>query len=65
IGGRVRGAWHRVLSARGVRVQVRLLDALSPSEVAAVSRAAARMGGFLERSVDLEWVGPGGDHRSR
>ncbi|HAW10548.1 MAG TPA: hypothetical protein DCX12_05680 [Chloroflexi bacterium] len=58
IGGRVRGAWHRVLSRRGVRVQVRMLDALSPSETAAVSRAADRMGAFLERSVDVEWVGP-------
>jgi hypothetical protein len=41
-----------------VRLQVRLLDALSPSETAAVNGAAARMSGFLERSVDLEWVGP-------
>jgi hypothetical protein len=35
-----------------------MLDPLSPSETAAVSRAADRMGAFLERSVDVEWVGP-------
>ncbi len=58
IGGRVRGAWRRVLSPRTVRIQVRLLVALSPAETAAVGRAAARMSGFLERSLDLEWVGP-------
>ena len=57
IGGRVRGAWRRVLSPRAVRLQMRLLDVLSPSETAAVGRAANRMSGFLERSVDLEWVG--------
>jgi len=58
IGGRVRGAWHWAVSARGVRLQVRLLDALSAAESAAVGRAAAHMSRFLERGVAVEWVGP-------
>lgn len=59
IGGRVRGAWRRVLSPRAVHLQVRLLDGLSASEIAAVEGAAARMSMFLERGVDVQWVGPG------
>lgn len=58
IGGRVRGAWRRVVRPRSVRVQVRLLDPLSPAERAAVARAAERMSRFLERPVDIEWEGP-------
>jgi hypothetical protein len=65
IRGRVRGAWRRVLSPRAVHLQVRLLDALSPSEIAAVGRAAARLSAFLERSVDVEWVGARASGRSR
>jgi hypothetical protein len=55
IEGRVRGAWRRVAGRTSVRVQVRLLDPLRPRERSAVARAAARMGEFLERPVELEW----------
>ena len=58
IGGRVRGAWHRVVRPRSARVQVRLLDPLRPAERAAVDRAADRMSRFLERPVEIEWEGP-------
>ena len=58
IGGRVRGAWHRVVRPRSVRVQVRLLDPLRPGERAAVDRAGDRMSRFLERPVEIECEGP-------
>jgi hypothetical protein len=58
IGGRVRGAWRRVVGVKSVRVQVRLLDPLRPAERAAVARAADRLGRFLERPVEIEWDGP-------
>jgi hypothetical protein len=58
IGGRVRGAWRRLVRPTSVRVQVRLLDPLRPAERAAVERAADRMSRFLERPVEIEWEGP-------
>jgi hypothetical protein len=61
IAGRVRGAWRRVVGPESVRLQVRLLDPLTPSERAAVARAAQRMGRFHERRVELEWETRGAD----
>jgi hypothetical protein len=58
IGGRVRGAWRRVVGVKSVRVQVRLLDPLRPAERTAVARAADRLGWFLESPVELEWEEP-------
>ena len=57
VGGRVRGAWRRVLTARTLRVEVRLLGPLTPAERAAVTRAAGRMGHFHDRRVELSWEG--------
>jgi hypothetical protein len=59
IGGRVRGAWRRVAGPKSVRVQVRVLSPLRPTERAAVAGAAERMGRFLELPVELEWEGRG------
>ena len=56
IGGRVRGSWRRTVAGRGVRVAVRSLDRLEPSEAAAVEEAAQRLGRFLERPVELSWL---------
>jgi hypothetical protein len=53
IGGRVRGAWRRTVTRTGVRVELRLLDILGPSEAAAVSKAVTRLGRFLESPVEL------------
>lgn len=55
VGGRVRGAWRRTV-ARGVHVDVRLLDQLAPVEVAAVEEAGQRLGHFLESPVTLTWL---------
>ena len=56
IGGRVRGAWRRIVQGRGVRVAVQSLDRLEPGEGAAVEEAGQRLGRFLERPVDLAWL---------
>ena len=56
IGGRVRGSWRRTVAGRGVRVAVRSLDRLEPSEAAAVEEAGQRLGRFLERPVELSWL---------
>jgi hypothetical protein len=53
IEGRARGAWRRTVTGGGVRVEVRLLDRLEPSEVAAVEKAGHRLARFLERPVEL------------
>jgi hypothetical protein len=55
IGGRVRGAWSRVVTPGLVRVDVRLLAPLSRTETGAVQRAAARLGRFLAAPVELRW----------
>jgi len=47
IGGRVRGAWSRVLTPGRVKIDVKSLAPLSGTEAAAVRRAAARFGEFL------------------
>ena len=57
VGGRVRGAWRRVLGRQTLRVEVRLLGPLSSAERTAVARAAARLGDFHERGVELSWEG--------
>jgi hypothetical protein len=56
VGGRVRGAWRRVVARGGVRVEVRLLDRLEPAEAAAVEEAGHRLGRFLGRPVELIWL---------
>jgi hypothetical protein len=53
IEGRARGDWRRTVTRGGVRVDVRLLDRLEPSEVAAVEKAGHRLARFLERPVEL------------
>jgi hypothetical protein len=58
IGGRVRGAWRRVVSPTRLRLELRLLDPLRPSERAAVTRAADRLSAFLGRPVELDWEAP-------
>ena len=54
IGGRVRGAWSRVLAPGRVKVDVKSLAPLSSSEGAAVRRAAARFGRFLAARAELK-----------
>ena len=54
IGGRVRGAWSRVLAPGRVKVDVKSLAPLSSSEGAAVHRAAARFGRFLAARAELK-----------
>lgn len=56
IGGRVHGAWRRLVSARGIRVEVRPLGRLEPAAMAAVESAVQRFSRFLERPVDLAWL---------
>lgn len=56
IGGVVRGGWRRTATRAGVRVEIRALDWLKPSERDAVTEAGRRFGRFLERPVDLEWL---------
>lgn len=56
IGGRVRGAWRRTVAGRGVRVAVRSVDRLEPPESAAVEEAGQRLGWFLERPLELDWL---------
>ena len=53
IGGRVRGAWSRVLAPGRVKVDVKSLAPLISSEGAAVRRAAARFGRFLGVRAEL------------
>lgn len=58
VGGQVCGAWHRSPSGEGVRVEVRPLAKLAPTERAAVDKAGNRLARFLERPVELTWVTP-------
>ncbi|HET7465867.1 MAG TPA: winged helix DNA-binding domain-containing protein [Candidatus Dormibacteraeota bacterium] len=61
IGGRVRGAWSRRVEPKGVRVDVKLLTALTPVEASAVKRAAAKLGTFLGSSkTELHGIDRGG-----
>jgi hypothetical protein len=56
IGGLVRGSWRRTLAPKVVEVEVRLLGPLDAAEMAAVERAAGRLGRFLERLAELRLV---------
>jgi hypothetical protein len=58
IEGRTRGAWRRTIARDRVRVDVQLLAALTPVEADAVTRAAERVGRFLERPVELRGLQP-------
>ena len=55
VDGRVRGAWRRTVQRDGMRVEIRLLDRLEPSEAAAVDKAAQRLSRFMERPVQVSW----------
>lgn len=56
IGGRVHGAWRRLVTAGGIRVEVRPLGRLEPADVAAVGSAGQRFSRFLGRPVELVWL---------
>jgi hypothetical protein len=56
VGGRVRGAWRRMVVHGRVRVEVRLLDRLDTAEAAAVEEAGHRLARFLGRPVELTWL---------
>ena len=53
IGGRVRGAWSRVLTPGLVKIDVRSLAPLSRTEAVAVRGAGARLGRFLGSRAEL------------
>ncbi len=53
VAGRVRGAWRRTAAHGALRLEVRLLDGLEPAEAAAVEEAGRRLGGFMDRPVEL------------
>jgi hypothetical protein len=55
IDGRVRGAWRRVSAGGAVRVELRVLEHLTPPEVAAAEKAGGLMSRFLERPLELAW----------
>src|SRR5216683_1206171 len=55
IDGRVRGAWRRVSVGGAVRVELRVLEHLTPPEVAAAEKAGGLMSRFLERPLELAW----------
>ena len=59
VAGEDAGTWKRTVGRSGVRVVVMPDAALSGADVAAVQGAAERLGGFLERSVELEVVTTG------
>jgi hypothetical protein len=56
IGGRVRGAWRRVVTRGGLRVEVRLLGSLEQAKVTAVEEASDRLSRFLEVPVEMAWI---------
>ena len=53
VGGRVRGAWSRVVMPNKVRIDLRLLAAPTPQEKAAIAVAATELGRFLGRPAEL------------
>ncbi|MGA8923117.1 MAG: crosslink repair DNA glycosylase YcaQ family protein, partial [Candidatus Dormiibacterota bacterium] len=57
-GGELRGAWRRVATPKGVRVEIRPLAPLSPAVRAGVEEAGRRFGRFLERPLELAWIQP-------
>lgn len=54
--GIVRGAWRRVPSKAGVRIEVRVMGRLTAGEVAAVETAGRRLGQHLAQPVDVVWM---------
>src|SRR5438445_672569 len=56
VAGIVRGAWRRVPSKTGVRIDVRVVDRLTAGEVAAVETAGRQLGRHLEEQVELVWI---------
>lgn len=58
IGGRVRGAWRRSARGTGVRIDIRLLDRLTPNEAASLEAARTQLSGFLGLPIDLRSTAP-------
>ncbi len=57
-GGELRGAWRKIVTPKGVRLEVSPLAPLSPAVRAGVEQAGRRFGRFLERPVELAWIQP-------
>ena len=57
-GGELRGAWRKVATSKGVRVEVRPVARLSPAVRAGIEEAALRFGRFLGRQVEVAWIEP-------
>jgi hypothetical protein len=55
-GGELRGAWRKIATAKGVRVEISSLAPLSPSVRSSVEEAGRRFGRFLGRPVELAWT---------
>jgi hypothetical protein len=56
VGGRVCGAWRRLQTRAGVRVEVRLFNRLRDAELEAVQQAGEKLSRFMERPVHLAWT---------
>lgn len=55
VGGRVRGAWSRMVTPKAVRVDLRLLALPDPRTKRAIAGAAARLGAFLSVPAEVRW----------
>ncbi|MGH7763141.1 MAG: winged helix DNA-binding domain-containing protein [Candidatus Dormibacteraceae bacterium] len=55
-GGELRGAWRRILTPAGVRLEVTALASLPSAVLAGVEEAGRRFSRFLERPVELVWI---------
>jgi len=58
VGGELRGAWRKVATPRGVRVEIRPLAPPSPPARRGVEDAVRHFGRFLERPVEPAWIEP-------
>jgi hypothetical protein len=58
VDGQVYGAWHRRPSRDGLRVEVRPLAKMAPTERAALEKAGDRLARFLEHPVQVTWAMP-------
>jgi hypothetical protein len=56
IAGQVRGAWRRVDRSALLRLEVRLLGRMAKPERLATEAAAERLGRFLGKPVQLDWI---------
>jgi hypothetical protein len=56
VAGRVRGAWRRVNTGRGVRVELRMLERPRRAEAEAVEETGCQMSRFLQQPVELAWL---------